>query len=110
MQEFEFSPWGCLGVALAVASFAVAVRMHIHTDGKSSPLAALAFIVCGPVLGVLISIPYALREAARGGQSVDGRAPGTEEVLNFAVLMVGFGLLAAAVTAAIVAYENRDYL
>lgn len=110
MQELEFIPWGDLRTILAASSFVVIVWMHIRTDGKSSPLAALAFVVCGPVLTVLISIPYALREAALGEQGIFGHGPGAEVTLNFAVYMVDIGLLAAAVTALIVAYVNRDYV
>ena len=110
MHELQIGYWGFLGLALAVPSLVTSVLFHFHTDGKSSPFAALAFVVCGPVLAVLISIPYALKEASRNGLHVDGRAPGAEDVLPFALFMIGIGLLASAITAAIVEYVYRDYV
>ena len=45
----------------------VLAALHRRTDGRSSPVAALGFVLSGPVLGVLLLIPAAAKEAQAPG-------------------------------------------
>ena len=114
MQNFLTDSWPWL-LPICVLAFMVDLAMHQQTDGRSSPLAALAFVLGGPVLGVLIAIPFALKEAvnnapdALGQIRVDGRMPGGEVIPGFFMLMITVGLVASAITA-LAAYDRRDQL
>ncbi len=80
-----------------VATLAV---LHWFTHGRSSPLAALAFMLAGPVLGLILFFPAA-RNVYHGSTNY-GKIYGLRPT-EYLVVMAGVGLAAAACTAGIYA-------
>lgn len=93
-------------VGLGVAAVLTQGMLHKNSRGRTIPAAAWAFLVCGPVAGVLISIPVALMAA--GSESGRWQEVSDGDVGKFALAMCGVGVLGATIASMFVASLNRD--
>lgn len=93
-------------VGLGVAAVLTQGMLHKNSRGRTIPAAAWAFLVCGPVAGVLISIPFALMAA--GNETGRWQEVSDGDVGKFALAMCGVGVLGATIASMFVASLNRD--
>lgn len=91
----------------AIALLAVLALLHRRTGGRSSPVAALAFVLAGPIVGVVLLIPLAVKESARDRTvtTIYGLTP-----LEYVAVMALAGLCAAAIAALAFTAFIRDEL
>ncbi|MEO2048977.1 MAG: hypothetical protein ABGX16_20665 [Pirellulales bacterium] len=102
-EHLELQDW--LWIVIPITSFIVVAILHIRSMGQTSPLAALSFVVAGPFMGVLISIPYAILE--NQGSRFTTQIT-MVDIFSFAAKMFMLGLVAAAATAVITAIVKRN--
>ena len=93
-------------VGLGVAAAPTQIMLHRNSRGRTIPAASWAFLVCGPVAGVLISIPIALMAA--GNETGRWQDVSQGDVGTFALAMCGVGFLGATIASMFVASLNRD--
>jgi MFS family permease len=102
-----------IGMLLAGSIVFALVPMHVRTNGRSSAVAALAFVLTGPVLGVLLFLFAAAAEGSathRVESASWGKVYGVTPE-TFFVCMFLFGLVSAAAAACafttVIADETR---
>jgi hypothetical protein len=79
---------------------AAIVLLLAQTHGRCGPIAAVAFVLCGPVLGVVLIIPLGFQWTDQPrGQSPPNGLYGMEPVEYFTAMFL-LGLLAAAAASA----------
>jgi hypothetical protein len=89
---------------------AVLLGFHVGTHGRSSPLAALAFIVIGPILGVVLLLPVAAKNTSNSGHAGSktwGKIYGLD-LDEYCLAMTVAGLVAAICAAGIFAGVHAD--
>ncbi len=78
----------------------VVVYLHHLSLGRTSPLAAFAFVFSTVVLAAGVGLPYLVREVKGYKQHID--------MISFFTVMPCYGMAVAGVVAVIAAYNNRD--
>ena len=102
---FRHEPWLVAAIGAAITE----VYLHSRTTGKTSPFAAAAFVVCGPVLGVAAAIVRAQIQAERmqGGWS-PAKGQLERQLMIFSAKMLIIGLVAGALVALTLTFFKRD--
>lgn len=91
--------------AAGAGALMITVYLHILSLGRTSPLAAFAFIISTAVIGLVAGLPYLVAElkekewVSRITQS---------EINDFFVAIPCYAMVVAGVVAVIVAIDNRD--
>lgn len=99
--------WATLMHIVLLAFTIGLISVHLRTESRSGPIAALLFVLFGPALGVGLMVASSLTSRRREDAVV--KVFGIE-FGYFLELMLTCGVVAAFVGAAIYAYEIRDEL
>ncbi|QDT74697.1 hypothetical protein [Lacipirellula limnantheis] len=97
----------CLGLLIGL------LVVYVHTRGRSGPISALVFVVCGPVLGIVLFLIDAFRILARPEQSRLARQSAWFDdfsVVAYVGMEAAFGLGASLIASLIYMYSIRHEL
>ena len=92
---------------LPPALFGLLTWMHQRTAGRSSPPAALAFVLAGPVLGVCVVVPRAFAEQRLFEATGAVQPVGSNHAIAFVHTFICIALIAASLAS--VAYAIATY-
>ncbi|QEG33290.1 J domain-containing protein [Bythopirellula goksoeyrii] len=94
-----------LFIASAI-SILLLLLMHRMSLGRTSPIAAAAFVICGPLIGTFVVIAYAISEVLEVKRGMFVAAD--DEIHLLVLRFVCAGFIGAAIAAAIAANDKRD--
>ncbi len=111
METFQDSltAMNVIYVAVIAISVVIIFVLHVKSKGRTSSVAAGAFIIFGPVLGVVINSWQTIREAG-WRESFDRMSDAltNADLKELSVRVICMGLAAAAIAAIVAAIVKRD--
>ena len=100
-------------LAVCIGLLAGLIVVYKRTRGRSGPISALAFVVFGPVLGVVLIFIEAMRDAARTEVVRNSRiSAGVDDfsIVTYVGMMAAIGLGASLIASILYMYSIRDEL
>jgi hypothetical protein len=88
-------------MVVSVMSLLIILRLHAKSNGRTSGFAAVAFIIFGPVLGVVINSWDELREAGlqKGFEQISETLMNGTDLTLLGLRAISIGLAAGAIAA-----------